>query len=70
VQRTALGECICGDLHHQRASNLHTRGCDAIVRKRRRQGASGNMRPRFSWNLSGSINVSVTFVAVPYALLK
>jgi len=49
---------------------MHTRDCDAIVRERRRQRASGNMRPRVSRNLGGSINFSVTFVAVPYDLLK
>jgi hypothetical protein len=49
---------------------MHTRDWDAIVRERRRQGASGNMRPRFSRNLGGWINFSVTFVAVAYDLLK
>jgi len=40
------------------------------VRDHRRQSASGNMRSRVSRNLGGSINFSLTFLAVPYDLLK
>jgi len=62
-------ECVCRDLHHQRESKSHTRDWDANVR-RRRANASGNMRPRVSGNFGGSFNFSVTFVALPYDLLK
>jgi uncharacterized protein (UPF0335 family) len=45
-------------------------GCDAIVRASVENSVSSNMRPRVSRTLYGSINFSVTFIAIPYALSK
>jgi len=42
---------------------IATRWCASV-------GASGKMRPRVSRNFGGSIKFSVTFIALPYDLLK
>jgi uncharacterized protein (UPF0335 family) len=45
-------------------------GCDAIVRASVENSVSSNMGPRVRPPLYGSINFSVTFIAIPYALSK
>ena len=50
--------------------NDQTRGIDALRTREDRGSASGNTRPNISRNLGGSINFSVTFVALSYDLLK
>ncbi len=44
---------------------IATRMCVGVA-----PNASENMRPRVSGNFGGAINFSVTFVALPYGLLK
>ena len=44
---------------------IATRMCVGVA-----PNASENMRPRVSGNFGGAINFSVTFVALPYDLLK
>jgi uncharacterized protein (UPF0335 family) len=48
--------------------NDQTRAIDALRTREDRGSASGNTRPNISRNLGGSINFSVTFVALPHAL--
>ena len=45
-------------------------GCEAIVRASVENSVSSNMGPRVSLTLYGSINFSVTFIAIPYAPSK
>jgi uncharacterized protein (UPF0335 family) len=49
------------------SKHTHALGRDAIVRERQRQRQN---EPRVSRNFGGSINSSVTFIALPYDLLK
>ena len=44
---------------------IGTRMCVSVA-----PNASENMRPRVSGNFGGAINFSVTFVALPYDLLR